>query len=125
VKLLPFVLCLVVLVCVVYNIEHLLRTSALAAGLAAVGAVPDFSRSVGLGVAEMVVAGLLAIVTATALTGRYRAGPATIAPRQSDPDPADGPPIVFTPIPVSGAASDREIVGTPTGPPLEFPPPSD
>jgi len=92
VKLLPFLLCLAVLVCVVYNVAHLVPISALASGLAAVGAIPDFSRSVGLGVAEMVVAGLLAVVTATALTGRYRAVPTAPPPTLVVTDAPTGPP---------------------------------
>lgn len=92
VKLLPFLLCLAVLVCVVYNVAHLVQISAIASGLAAVGAIPDFSRSVGLGAAEMIVAGLLAVVTATALTGRYRAAPSAPPPTPGVTDASTGPP---------------------------------
>ena len=47
-----------------------------ASPLAAIGAIPDLSRSTGLGVVELVIAGLLGLVTVAALTGRYRLVPA-------------------------------------------------
>jgi len=80
VRVLPFVLCLVLAMCAVYNTPRLVRLSAVGVLLAAVGALPDFSRSIGLGVTEMVIAALLGVVTAAATTGRYRQAPATEAP---------------------------------------------
>lgn len=77
VKLLPFVLCLAMVLCIVYNAPRMVRISAIATVATAIWAIPDFSRSIGLGVAELTVAGLLAIGTAAALTGRYRLAPAT------------------------------------------------
>jgi len=91
VRLVPFVLCLGVALCVLYNTRRLILTSALAAGLTAIGAIPDFSRSPGLGIAEMAVAVFLAIVTAASLTGRYRrAESVTMKPVTSPPLP---PPL--------------------------------
>jgi hypothetical protein len=72
VRILPSVLSIALAICVVYNVPRVLRLSAFAVGLATVGAIPDLSRSVGLGVAELVIAGLLGLVTVAAVTGRYR-----------------------------------------------------
>ena len=72
IRVLPFLLCLAIALCVIYNTPRLLQTSAAGVVLAAIGALPDFSRSPGLGTAELVIAGLLGVVTAAAFTGRYR-----------------------------------------------------
>ena len=56
---LPSVLTISMAMCVIYNVPRLLRVSAIGVALATIGAIPDFSRSTGLGVAELVVAGLL------------------------------------------------------------------
>ena len=50
--------------------------------LATIVAIPDFSRSISLGVAELLVAGMLGVVTLVALTGRYR-----LVPRHALDDP--------------------------------------
>lgn len=71
VKVLPFVVALSIVLCVVYRTPRIVRTSALGAALAIVFAIPDFSRSTGLALLELTIAGLLAIVTLCALTGRY------------------------------------------------------
>jgi len=96
VRLLPFFMCIIVLLCIVYHAPRLLQISAVATGFAAVGAIPDFSRSIGLGVAEAVVAGLLAVVTAAALTGRYRLEPAP-QPVESTGEEASAPAITGPP----------------------------
>ncbi|MFK7919191.1 MAG: hypothetical protein AB8G14_14035 [Ilumatobacter sp.] len=73
IRLLPFVLALVMSLMIVYSVRHLVRWSAAGVGAAALIAVPDFSRSLGLGVAEAAIAGLLGIITLASLSGRYRA----------------------------------------------------
>jgi hypothetical protein len=75
VKMLPFVLCLIVALCALYSARRLVAISAVATLLTVAGAVPDLSRSIGLGVAELVISGCLAVVTTGALTGRYRLAP--------------------------------------------------
>ena len=61
--------------CAIYNVPRLVRLSAMGVLLAAIVAVPDFSRSISLGVAELIIAGMLGLVTVAALTGRYRLVP--------------------------------------------------
>jgi ABC-type uncharacterized transport system permease subunit len=89
VRVLPFVLCIAMAMCVVYNVPRLLRLSAIGVGLAAVGSVPDFSRSTGLAVTELLIAVLLGIITAAAFTGRYRlaspSGPVVPSPSAEAP----------------------------------------
>ena len=75
VKALPFMLCITMAMCVVYNAPRVLRLSALGVVLAAAGALADFSRSNGLAVTELLIAALLGVVTAAAVTGRYRLAP--------------------------------------------------
>jgi hypothetical protein len=102
--------CIVVIIGVLYQPRRLLGLSALATGLLALGSIPDYSRSVGLGIAETVVAALLAIVTAAATTGRYRL--ATVPPGPADRR-SDG----------SGVPSEPTDGPTSQGPPRMLPPP--
>jgi len=90
VKLIPFVLTLAMGLLVVYNVKSLVRWSAAGVVGAALVSLPDFSRSVGLGVAEAIIAGLLGLVTVASLSGRYRAAP-SIEPL-SAPPPSRQPP---------------------------------
>lgn len=80
IKVLPFALCLALAICAVYNAPRLLRLSAAGAALAALGAIPDFSRSVGLAITELLIAAFLGLATAAAVTGRYRRAPTTDPP---------------------------------------------
>ena len=73
IRLLPFYLCLTMALMIVYNVKWVVRWSAIGVAAAASISIPDFSRSVGLGVAEAVIAGLLGLITLASLTGRYRA----------------------------------------------------
>lgn len=79
IRLLPFVLALVMTLLVVYSVRHVMRWSAIGVLAAFLGAIPDFSRSVGLGIAEVVVAALVGVVTLGALSGRYRAADVSAA----------------------------------------------
>jgi hypothetical protein len=97
------VLSIALAICVVYNVPRVLRLSAFAVGLATVGAIPDLSRSVGLGVAELVIAGLLGLVTVAAVTGRYRLE----VPAQPTSDPPGGPIAGVTGDP--GADSEHRV----------------
>lgn len=72
IKMLPFALALGVAVSIVYDVPRVLRVSSVAVALAALIALPDFSRSSGLGTAEAIVAALVGIVTLAASSGRYR-----------------------------------------------------
>ena len=102
VRVLPFVLCIAMALCALYNVTRLLRVSMLGVALAALIAVPDFSRSVGLGVAELVIACLVGLVVAAATTGRYRVAPVTS--ERSDafaasPEPVTAPTTATTAAP--------------------------
>ncbi len=79
IKLIPFYLALIVALLIVYNVRWIVRWSATGVAVAALISVPDFSRSVGLGTAEAIIAGLLGLITLASLSGRYRA---------AEPDPA-------------------------------------
>lgn len=76
VKLIPFYLTLVVGLLIVYNVRWIVRWNAAGVAAATLIAVPDFSRSVGLGTAEAIIAGLLGVITLASLSGRYRAASA-------------------------------------------------
>lgn len=73
IRLIPFYLALVVGLLIVYNVKWVVRWSAVGVLGMALIAIPDFSRSIGLGVAEAAIAGMLAVITLASLTGRYRA----------------------------------------------------
>ena len=72
ISLLPFVLSLTIALLVIYNIRRVIRVSAFGAALAAAIAIGDFAQSTGLALAELAIAALLALVTAAAMSGRYR-----------------------------------------------------
>ena len=72
VRMIPFVLVLLVVLAVLYNVRGLLWLSLIAAGATVLIAVPDFSRSVGLAVTELVISSALIVLSAVASTGRYR-----------------------------------------------------
>lgn len=80
VRLLPFLLALGCALAVIYNVRRLLAVSFAGVALATAIAIPDFSRSTGLAVAELVIPVLVALVTAAASTGRYRLAPAGTRP---------------------------------------------
>ena len=82
VKVLPSLLAISMAMCAIYNVPRLVRLSAMGVLLATIVAIPDFSRSISLGVAELLVAGMLGVVTLVALTGRYR-----LVPRHALDDP--------------------------------------
>jgi hypothetical protein len=75
VRVLPSLLTISIALCAIYNVPRLVRLSAMGVLLSAIVAVPDFSRSISLGVAELIIAGMLGLVTVAALTGRYRLVP--------------------------------------------------
>ena len=75
VRVIPSLLTISIAMCAIYNVPRLVRLSAFGVLLAAIVAIPDFSRSVSLGVAELIIAGMLGLVTVAALTGRYRLVP--------------------------------------------------
>lgn len=93
VKLIPFYLTLVVGLLIAYNVRWIVRWSAVGVAAAVLISIPDFSRSVGVGVAEAVIAALLGVITLASLSGRYRVAqpataddtPPTLAPGPLDP----------------------------------------
>ena len=75
-RLLPFAVCVVVELLIVYDVRRLSAIVTAAGALTALVAVPDLSRSVGLAVVEGVISLALVVVGLTSFTGRYRvAGP--------------------------------------------------
>jgi hypothetical protein len=83
VKLIPFGLSLAMTLLVIYNVPRMVRVSLAGVALAALISVPDFSRTIGLGVAELIIAGLLGLITVSSLSGQYRRAhtdPATLPP---------------------------------------------
>ncbi len=85
-RLLPFALTLALAMFVLYNTPRIVRISFAGTALAALIAIPDFSRSTGLALAELLIAGLLLLITVSALTGRYQLQPAK-APDWLPPTP--------------------------------------
>jgi hypothetical protein len=80
-KLIPFGLSLAMALLVIYNVPRVARVSLAGVALTALLSVPDFSRTTGLGVAELIIAGLLGLITVSSLSGQYRRShtdPATI-----------------------------------------------
>ncbi|MFN3255168.1 MAG: hypothetical protein ACE37B_05700 [Ilumatobacter sp.] len=92
VRMIPFVVVLLMALAVLYNVRGLLWLSVIAAGGTVLIAVPDFSRSAGLALTELVISLSLLILSAVASTGRYRvvgAGePNPAEPYRGEPDPA-------------------------------------
>lgn len=80
-KLMPFGLTLAMALLVIYNVPRIVRVSMVGVALTALISVPDFSRTTGLGVTELIISGLLGLITVTSLSGQYRQrhlNPATI-----------------------------------------------
>ncbi len=116
VRVLPSLLSISMAMCAVYNARRLVRLSAVGVVFATIVAIPDFSRSTGLGLAELVIACLLGLVTLAALTGRYRLVPNG---RNDDPE-SDSEPAAAT-----GDAAHSEAGGGTNGDPAvaSFAPP--
>ena len=72
IRLLPFFVCILAEVLVVYDVRRLSATLTAAGALTALVAVPDFSRSAGLATVELIISGALVVVGLAAFTGRYR-----------------------------------------------------
>ncbi len=93
-RLLPFLVCLVMILGVVYGVRRLPVVGVvLGLGLAAI-AIPDLSRSTSLAVTELVVAALLVIVSAAARTGLVR---------PTEPGSSDGAATTAAPLPEASA----------------------
>jgi len=89
IRLIPFFLSLAMGLLIAYDARRIVRWSAVGVAVAALIAVPDFSRSVGLGAIEAVIAGLLGVITLASLSGRYRAAePQSATSTASTPEPA-------------------------------------
>ncbi len=74
IRMIPFILSIAAGLFVLYNVRWLSQlTLALAAGSLLI-AIPDFTRSVGLAVVEVIISGALLVLGLGALTGRYRLG---------------------------------------------------
>ncbi len=91
-RLLPFLVCLVMILGVVYGVRRLPAVGVvLGLGLVAF-AIPDLSRSTSLAITELIVAALLVVVSVLARTGVVRAaepvspdGPTTAADQLPEP----------------------------------------
>lgn len=126
VRVLPFALSLAMVLLQIYNVRQLAFFNILGAILAAGIAIPDLSRSIGLGLVELTIAGLTLLAALAALSGRYqlRSASSTGAPA---PDSSGFDPPVRT-ASVNGAAGNTEagVTGTDTTSPqvTEWAPPS-
>lgn len=111
VRLLPFLATVVVILLIVYNVRGLSRVLIAAATLTALIALPDFSRSVGLAVVEVIISASLLVVAVAAHAGRYRL---RLEPSGTDiiPDTAPGTG------PVTATDADPDI-GVHVGPDIE------
>ena len=97
IRIVPFALCILVIVVAMYNVRRLSLVSTLASlGVAAIAA-GDISRSGGLAAVEFAIALAVLLVSMASLTGN-RHGTPTDAPRSPDLAPGDplppptGPP---------------------------------
>ena len=75
IRLIPFAVVAVFGVITCYNVKRLPWISLAGAGLLALIAVPDLSRSGGLAMIEFAIAGAVALVSLGAFSGMYRAAP--------------------------------------------------
>lgn len=93
IKVLPSLLSITMAMCAIYNVPRLVRLSAVGVLLATIIAIPDFTRSIGLGVTELIIAGMLGLVTVAAVSGRYRLAPDhSHGEPESDGDTPDAAP---------------------------------
>ena len=97
IRLIPFVVAVALVLLIVYNVRGIARISAIAAGLSILIALPDFSRSVGLAVVEVIISVSMLLLSAVAFTGRYRAAPATPVELPPPPPAAPAPPASDAP----------------------------
>lgn len=71
VRAIPFLLTILGIMLVIYNRRRLAQTTMVLAVISVLIAIPDFSRSVGLAVVEVMISVSMLVVGAAALTGRY------------------------------------------------------
>lgn len=118
IRMIPFFVTIVGGMMSVYNVRRLSHVSIGIAALTALVALPDFSRSVGLAVVELMISGSLIVVSAASLTGRYRlvladasvsddpvsAPAAPAVPAATEAASTAGPPITDAPTPTEAWA---------------------
>jgi hypothetical protein len=80
VRLIPFALALTTALCVIYNVERIIRVSFIGVALGVAIAIPDFSRSTGLALAELAIPAMIGLVTVAAMSGRYQRSSASLGP---------------------------------------------
>ena len=99
VRLIPFSLCVVVIVAAMYNVRRLSVISLLGSFAVAVIAAGDVSRSGGLAAIEFAIAFALLLVSAASLTGVRRAGLSSPQPVELAPGDPLPPPQLPSPPP--------------------------
>ncbi|BAN03396.1 hypothetical protein [Ilumatobacter coccineus] len=72
IRMIPFFIVIVGGMAAVYNVRRLSHVSIGVALVSALVALPDFSRSVGLAVVELLISGSLVVLSVASLAGRYR-----------------------------------------------------
>ena len=118
VRAIPFFVAIVGVMLAVYNVRRLASLSLGVATVSALVAVPDFSRSVGLAVVEATISVSMIVVSAAALTGRYRTEevggdrPAADGDRATAPA-TDTPPHPPPPPPPPASSSSPSPVESP------------
>lgn len=103
IRVLPFVVTILAVLLVVYNVRRVVEACTALGASTALIALPDLSRSVGLAVLELIISAALIAVGAAAFTGRYRLAP---APAPADDGVSD---------PHGGAPSDPDRIAPPNG----------
>lgn len=118
IRLSPFALSLAIGLVVIYNRREAVWVSLGGAGVIAVLATLDLSRSKGLAVVEFAIAGAAALVTAASFSGRYRARPANTAPST---DPGDVPLVADPSVvdPSDDDPSDADRIDAPPVVPIQ------
>lgn len=74
IRMIPFILSIAAGLFVVYNVRWLSRFNLGFASASILIALPDFSRSVGLAVVEVMISGAVIVLAIGSMTGRYRLG---------------------------------------------------
>lgn len=126
IRMIPFFVTIVGGMMAVYNVRRLSHVSIGIAAITALVALPDFSRSVGLAVVELMISGSLIVISAASLTGRYRlvladaavadgTGTAPAALAATEATSTTGPPITDAP-PINDATTPTEAWARPASP---------
>ena len=99
IRVIPFTLCVLVIVAAMYNVRRLSAISLLGSMAVAAIAAGDVSRSGGLAAIEFAIAIAILLVSAASLTGVRRADPSSRRPVEFAPGDSLPPPHFPPPVP--------------------------